>query len=120
MREKLIKWEFFFDHSDFVRDLVGDLINLKIFLSASSSSNPALACNLTVAEGDSEEPTTAETGLIVWGEPYRADSWEATPEFLRKWSWAVADCQELMGSTNHWRAMRGEEPLRLSYKAITP
>jgi len=113
MRENLIKWEFAFDHSDLVKDLVGDLINLKIFRSASSSPKPALATEQKVMEvGD------AQTGLIVWGESYRADAWEATPGFLQKWAWAVADCQELIDSTNHWRLTRGEEQLRLSGSVI--
>lgn len=120
MRDNLIRSEFAFDHADLVRDLVGDLINLKIFLSTSSSSRPAPASRRTITEGDDEKPTTSRTGLIVWGEPYRADSWEATPEFLQKWAWAVADCQELIDSTNHWRTIRGEKPLRLSVKVMPP
>lgn len=120
IRENLIRWEFAFDHSDLVGDLVGDLINLKIFLSTSSSPRPELPSEQTVTEGDDEEPTATQTGLILWGEPYRADTWEATPKFLQKWAWAVTDCQELIDSTNHWRSIRGEKPLRLAVKVTTP
>lgn len=103
IREKLIKWEFAFDHSDLVRDLVGDLINLKIFLSTAPATK----------EDNGDELDTKETGLILWGEPHLAGSWEATPGFLRKWAWAVEGCQELIDSSNYWREVRGERPLKL-------
>ncbi|CEL11065.1 hypothetical protein ASPCAL14172 [Aspergillus calidoustus] len=111
MRENLIKFEFEFSHSDLVRDLVGDLINLNLFVTnALSSSPPGLDPTLTDKQTALPE---GESGLIVWGEPYRAESWEATPEFLRKWAWAVAGCQDLIDSTNHWRRARGEDPVQL-------
>lgn len=63
---------------------------------------------------DEDEITAGRKGLIVWGEPYDRQSWEATPGFLAKWSWAVAGCDDLIESSNRWRLMRGEEPMRLS------
>lgn len=52
-------------------------------------------------------------GLIVWGEPWRIESWEVEEGFVRKWGWMLKDnCQELLRSTNHWRDIRGEEPLK--------
>ncbi|EXJ84430.1 hypothetical protein A1O3_05098 [Capronia epimyces CBS 606.96] len=117
MRENMIKWESDFDHSELVKDLVGNLINLKLFPSVppSSSRRPAHAGRqIVLQEGDDGEPTAiTEPGLILWGEPYRAESWEATPEFLQKWAWAVAGSRELIDSTNYWRSRRGENPLRL-------
>lgn len=62
---------------------------------------------------DVHETINTEAGLIVWGEPYEIDSWEATPGFLKKWAWAVRDCHELLASTNRWRASRGEKPLNI-------
>lgn len=117
MRENLIWWEFDFDHSELVKDLVGDLINLNVFITTPSSSarrpEPADG-EIVLQEVDDDEPVAInQSGLILWGEPYKAESWEATPEFFRKWAWAVAGCQELIDSTNHWRALRGENPLRL-------
>lgn len=112
MRENLIKWEFAFDHSEFIRDLVGDLIRLNIFFTPSSTSTPSLVSERMFMPID-DEPTSTQTGLIVWGEPYLADSWEATPDFLHKWAWAATGCQELIDSTNRWRTLRGERPLQL-------
>lgn len=116
IRDNLIKWEFAFDHSDLVGDLVGDLINLKIFLSTTTSSRPTGSRDPAAREGNNDEVPTDETGLILWGEPYLAESWEATPGFLRKWTWAVAGCQELIDSSNYWRGVRGERPLQLSVR----
>ncbi|KAL3444346.1 hypothetical protein BJX65DRAFT_173324 [Aspergillus insuetus] len=111
MRENLIKSEFEFSHSDLVRDLVGDLINLNLFVTnALLSSSPGLDPALTDKQTALPE---GESGLIVWGEPYRAESWEATPEFLKKWAWAVTGCQDLIDSTNHWRRARGEDPVQM-------
>ncbi|KAF2878526.1 hypothetical protein BDV95DRAFT_557696 [Massariosphaeria phaeospora] len=52
------------------------------------------------------------TGMMVWGEPWEASSWEFTPWFLRKWGWLFQDCYaETLESTNRWRSMRAEDPL---------
>ncbi|KZL81596.1 hypothetical protein CI238_10616 [Colletotrichum incanum] len=40
------------------------------------------------------------TGLIVWGEPWDARSWEATVPFLRKWGWILHGCHDLLEATN--------------------
>ncbi|KAL4937378.1 hypothetical protein BDV06DRAFT_74803 [Aspergillus oleicola] len=122
LRENLIKFEFAFDHSELVRDLVGNLINSNLFLSIPPllKKLPALADEQTAfqhqrEDDDDGEVTAAAThpGLIVWGEPYSAENWEATPGFIHKWAWALADCQELIDSTNHWRRERGEDPINL-------
>ncbi|CAI6341350.1 unnamed protein product [Periconia digitata] len=110
LRDSFIKWEFSFDHSELIKDLVGDLINWRIFLSASSILTAGPADGTRVVQKNSDS-TATQTGLIVWGEPHLADSWEATPEFLQKWAWAAMDCQELIDSTNRWRTSRGEGPL---------
>lgn len=119
MRENLIRRELEFSHSDFVKDLVGTLINLNIFSTISSSSAPILADRTDGLQVDACAPSAAETGLIVWGEPYLIDSWEVTPNFLHKWGWAVVGCQELIDSTNSWRRSRGETPLLLSSALTT-
>jgi hypothetical protein len=54
-----------------------------------------------------------KAGLIVWGEPWDIYSWEASPEFLRKWGWLVEGCHELLQSTNYWRMKRGEKSIGL-------
>ncbi|KAL2869434.1 DUF3425 domain-containing protein [Aspergillus lucknowensis] len=116
MRENLIKFEFDFDHAELIRDLVGNLINLNLFLSKPPSPglNTARVSGQTALEGGDADVDSSQSGLIVWGEPYLVESWEATPEFLRKWAWAVAGCQELIDATNRWRRARGEDPVQLA------
>lgn len=101
MRENIIRHEFEFSHADFVKDLVGSLMNLQIFYQppSLSRSDPASI------------DMTAQTGLIIWGEPFLVSSWEMTPGFIRKWGWMVRNCYELLDSTNQWRELRGEGPL---------
>ncbi|PWY91646.1 hypothetical protein BO94DRAFT_623062, partial [Aspergillus sclerotioniger CBS 115572] len=56
---------------------------------------------------------THNTGatLLVWGESWDPQNWEATEEFVRKWHWLLAGSPELLASTNFWRAKRGDRPL---------
>jgi len=104
MRENIIRHEFEFSHVDFVKDLVGNLMNLQIFYQppSLSRSDPASI------------DMTAQKGLIIWGEPFLVSSWEMTPGFMRKWGWVVRNCYELLDSTNQWRELRGEGPLSLA------
>jgi hypothetical protein len=53
------------------------------------------------------------TGLIAWGEPWLQESWEIEEAFARKYKDFFNGCEELLESTNHWRAGRGEGPLIL-------
>lgn len=52
-------------------------------------------------------------GLLVWGQPYRTDSWEASEAFLRRYSALLPGCTSLIASSNRWRNARGESPLRI-------
>ncbi|THV54476.1 hypothetical protein BGAL_0026g00490 [Botrytis galanthina] len=52
-----------------------------------------------------------QSGLIVWGEPWDIWGWEVSETFLKNWGWALKGCEELLTSTNTWRAKRGEEAL---------
>ncbi|KAL2834112.1 hypothetical protein BJY01DRAFT_84897 [Aspergillus pseudoustus] len=119
MRENLIRFEAQFSHAEFVQDLVGDLVDTgRFFGGPTSSANPNSnftsnsARALDVADAEDDAMTASRSGLIIWGEPYRVESWEATPGFLRKWMWALEGCEELIQATNRWRAVRGEEPVR--------
>nr|XP_036577261.1 ketoreductase [Colletotrichum truncatum]KAF6784200.1 ketoreductase [Colletotrichum truncatum] len=47
------------------------------------------------------------TGLIVWGDPWDARSWEATVPFLRKWGWILQGCHDILRATNYWRRGNG-------------
>lgn len=108
LRDNLIKHQRGFSHAEFVADLVGDLIDPGIFSSGSVYCTSALA-NRYVVRGSEAD---AEEGLIVWGEPYLTDSWEVTAAFRRKWGWAMRGCLRLIESSNYWRSVRGEGPLR--------
>ncbi|KAL4917191.1 hypothetical protein BDW62DRAFT_202007 [Aspergillus aurantiobrunneus] len=122
MRENLIRRERSFDHAEFVADVVGDLVDTTMFRlpTADTATTTDLVPEYTVAvHGDDDEVTSDRNGLIVWGEPHRAESWEATPGFLRKWMWRVEGCEELLESSNRWRRVRGEEPMRLSIRQVT-
>lgn len=55
---------------------------------------------------------TGRAGLIVWGEPWDPASWEVMEGFVGNWGWIIRGCREIFESTNHWRARRGENPLR--------
>ncbi|KAL2800134.1 hypothetical protein BJX66DRAFT_291397 [Aspergillus keveii] len=125
MRENLIRFEAYFNHAEFLDDLVGDLVDTGRFFRGpdvphDNDSNPLISGLYNVSEigtgiedsvnidDNDDEITSTRNGLIIWGEPYRAESWEATPGFLRKWAWAVSGCEELIASTNQWRGVRGE------------
>ncbi|OJJ45163.1 hypothetical protein ASPZODRAFT_134571 [Penicilliopsis zonata CBS 506.65] len=114
MRDNLITWQACFDHVELVTDLIGNLINTTLFYAGPSGTIPAVAARLVVSKAEDDEITASRTGLIVWGEPHLAESWEATPGFLRKWAWVMAGCDELIESTNRWRRTRGEEPVQVS------
>ncbi|KAH8690312.1 hypothetical protein BGW36DRAFT_307796, partial [Talaromyces proteolyticus] len=101
LRENLMNCEASFDHGEFMHDLVGGLVDVTRF------TRPIL-------HADDDEVTTGRNGLIIWGEPYLMESWEATPGFLTKWGWVVEGCQELIESSNRWRTARGEEAIKVS------
>lgn len=54
-----------------------------------------------------------ESSLVVWGQPWDPYGWEVSVAFLRKWGWLLQGCEELLNSTNYWRAKRGERPMAL-------
>ncbi|KAL0930049.1 uncharacterized protein CTRU02_214869 [Colletotrichum truncatum] len=119
VRDNLIRNEGNFDHLDLLNDLIGELMsatparNKRISPPAVPASDPNNMWTLPHTAGlDEDEVTAGRKGLIVWGEPHNIQSWEATPGFLAKWSWAVEGCDDLIESTNRWRLIRGEDPLR--------
>ncbi|KAL4958562.1 hypothetical protein BDW69DRAFT_153854 [Aspergillus filifer] len=119
MRENLIRWEDCFDHADFVKDLVGNLVDTTPMSSwRHRRDNSALTLPVMQREKidfldklDDDELTANRNGLIIWGEPYMPESWELTPGFLRKWMWTLEGCEELIESSNRWRRVRGEDPI---------
>lgn len=121
LRDNLIRHEGLFDHWELLQDLIGELMGATPIQErqgtplAITVSDPNIVSTppISVVGRDEDEITAGRKGLIVWGEPYDMRSWEATPGFLAKWSWAVQGCDDLLVSSNRWRLMRGEEPLCL-------
>lgn len=135
MRENLIRWEKQFDHMEFACDVIGFYTGSKVQqrLQSLTGRNPGSGSGagagsdrvdvdpLRLPEGPTlqgdatldDELTTERNGLILWGEPHSAESWEVTPGFLRKWMWTVEGCDQLIESTNRWRRVRGEGPIRI-------
>jgi hypothetical protein len=58
-----------------------------------------------------ENERDRRTGLVIWGPPEDAMSWEVTEGFVRSWGWLVKGSHVLECSTNRWRWTRGEEPI---------
>ncbi|KAH7349151.1 hypothetical protein BKA66DRAFT_563481 [Pyrenochaeta sp. MPI-SDFR-AT-0127] len=121
VRDNLIRREGTFDHWELLQDLIGELMGTTPARERRGTpltitvSDPKPTSTLPLMTGrDEDEVTAGRKGLIVWGEPYDMHNWEATPGFFAKWSWAVGGCNDLIESSNRWRLMRGEEPMRLS------
>lgn len=114
-----MRWEMSFNHWEFASDVMGDILPPILFPQPEGplTARPSFKGRVIIADEDhdgNDEITTDRNGLILWGEPYRAENWEATPGFLRKWAWAVQGCDDLIESSNRWRSLRGEEPLLFS------
>ena len=50
-------------------------------------------------------------GMILWGEPWSKNGWELSESFVRKWFFLLSGCEDLVASTNKWRAARCEDRL---------
>ncbi|CCD44349.1 hypothetical protein BofuT4_P059290.1 [Botrytis cinerea T4] len=61
---------------------------------------------------DQNDYTAGRKCMINWGDPWRVESWEVTPGFLRRWSWALEGCDDLIQSSNRWRALRHERLIK--------
>ncbi|KAJ5335453.1 hypothetical protein N7452_007856 [Penicillium brevicompactum] len=53
--------------------------------------------------------SSGETGLRVWGEAWDPLAWEASTDLIKKWSWIMNECPDVIKSTNYWRKQRGEK-----------
>jgi hypothetical protein len=115
MRENLIKWETQFNHSEFIDDMIGcsSGVDPGRFFSRPSMTTNKNQMVLLQSDDIDDEVTLNRNGLILWDEPHRVESWEATPGFLRKWMWTLEGCEELIEASNRWRRVRGEEPIRV-------
>ena len=54
---------------------------------------------------------TGRRGFLVWKEPWRAEGWEVTEGFAKKWRFLLQGCTDAIAVTNQWRDMRGEDAL---------
>lgn len=123
VRDNLIRRQQDFNHRDLCNDLFGELFFKNMQPSApypsERSPNPLPLPNPAWGAFESEshwenwddDVTARRRGFIVWGEPWDVDSWEVTPGFLKKWAWMLEGCEELIISSNRWRAKRDEKPL---------
>ncbi|KAK1962654.1 hypothetical protein LY78DRAFT_586240 [Colletotrichum sublineola] len=84
MRDNAIKFRANYDQHDLCSDLVGCQEN---------------------------DTCLGQPGIIVWSDPWHPDGWEVTEKFVDKWGFLLKGCEDIMGATNRWRALRDEEPL---------
>ncbi|KAF5708964.1 hypothetical protein FMUND_10339 [Fusarium mundagurra] len=101
VRDNIIRCEGRFDNWELWQDLVG--YNMRNAAATWQRGTPvtfsAPAPRLEqpptlIAKNyvDMDELTAERNGLIIWGEPHDMQNWEATPSFLKKWSWIVEGC----------------------------
>lgn len=97
LRDTLIQAEGTYDDCELCLDLLGSI------------SSPQVEGYSNGNEGADDD----RKGVVVWGEPWHVDSWEVEEGFIKKWGWMLKDnCEDLIRSTNQWRQVRGDEPLR--------
>ena len=107
LRDSLVRAEGEYDDCDLRIDLLGSI------------SAPHLEYRPAKVDSKPEDENERK-GLVVWGEPWRVESWEVEEGFVRKWGWMMREnCEELIRSTDKWREVRGEEPLRWSEWGIS-
>ncbi|KAJ5387900.1 hypothetical protein N7509_010441 [Penicillium cosmopolitanum] len=119
MRDNLIQWEYMIDSTEFLYDLMGNLLEPEVPCFRPSGSPIQLSAlpmnhDLSLSGDEEDDYTASRHGMIVWGKPYLLDSWELTPAFVRKWGRLLEGCDELIRSSNRWRESRGEEKIRIT------
>lgn len=68
----------------------------------------ALCCELLNLEAEEEAP------VMIWGDSWEMASWEFSVSFVWKWASLLRECPEILEATNHWRGLRGDEPISLA------
>ncbi|TVY40092.1 hypothetical protein LSUB1_G003669 [Lachnellula subtilissima] len=124
LRDNLIRHERDFDHGDLCNDLFGELFTNRSSYCSSLDTSPSTPESSTGASDPWEEledsVTSSRRGFIVWGDSWDTENWEITPGFMRKWPWVLEGCEDLIASTNRWRAKRYEEPLAYPFSTKLP
>ncbi|WYZ36163.1 hypothetical protein EsH8_XI_000046 [Colletotrichum jinshuiense] len=111
IRDNLIRRQHSFNHKNFLKALVGDLVYL-MSPPGQCQVGPVSVPSLPGHRQQNGSLAGNERGgFILWGEPHLKENWEATPLFLTKWSWVVEGCREIVDISNRWRITRGEDPL---------
>jgi len=123
-RDNLIRENKSNDFRYFFLDLFGDLcynqdneMEPEGCLTPTPTSSLSSSSSLSGIDNDDEYNDDISAGrrcLIVWGDPWVADNWEATPGFVKKWGWLMQGCSDLVSASNRWRALRYEKPLQLN------
>lgn len=116
MRDNLIRQQGRFSPYELLQDLIGELMGANQY--PRREETPLTISVTDPVPYDEDTVTTGRKGLIVWGEPHESQSWEATPGFFAKWAWAAEGCDDLLESSNRWRAIRGEDPILPSASLI--
>ena len=112
LRNNLIELEGVFDAADLCNDLMGELFK-------NYQASPSPPSNWPKSKAAERDVAADRSGMIVWSEPWDTNSWEITPGFLKKWCWLLKGCEDLIKSSNRWRAKRNEEPLRMDVELGT-
>jgi hypothetical protein len=118
-RDNLIKKGVEFVPEEMRQDLFGDIFpdfvtpipggNESALLSTLPPT-PAISSASNDREfGNPDDYTAGRRCLITWGDPWKIESWEVTPGFLKSWGWALEGCDDLIQASNRWRALRNEE-----------
>ncbi|KAH8430540.1 bZIP transcription factor [Aspergillus melleus] len=63
---------------------------------------------------DMMDPANGDIGIMVWDDPWFPQSWEVSELFVQKWAWVIKGCEEVLISSNYWRARRGLDELNVS------
>jgi hypothetical protein len=81
-----------------------------LILNSGKFDEDELCCDLVggLYEGFND---VESRGMMIWGEPWSQDGWEASEGFTRKWGFLLKGCGDLIVATNRWRESRGEERL---------
>ncbi|KAL0933837.1 uncharacterized protein CTRU02_210636 [Colletotrichum truncatum] len=69
--------------------------------------------------GDGNAPS-GKGEVILWGDAWDPMNWEVTEVFVTKWRWVLEGCEELIRSSNYWRAQRGENKMRVRMHGCKP
>lgn len=98
MRDNAIRLAGSFDGMDLCDDIVGGLYEGFEGRSGDSSGG----------DGSSR---IENNGMLAWSDPWHVSGWELTEGFVRKWSFLLKGCWDMVEATNEWRRLRGEDGL---------